>query len=141
MKDEERQLTHIIVKYDTPNKPHDFIRLYVINDVYSLGVLSVSKRIYKHEYDEIINMIQRSDDGKSTICISGQPDWLFNKFFVIRDSEKLEETGISLFGESWKKALADALHIDEQLINDWFECIRPTPPRNMGESESNCRIS
>lgn len=100
MKDDKRKLTNILVKYDAPNKQDDFITLYEINGEYTLRSLSVSKELNKHEYDEIFNMIQDGDDDKSTIFISGQPDWLFNKLFVIRDSDKIEQRRISAMSKS-----------------------------------------
>lgn len=117
----------IEIQYAQHKNMEDNIHLYDQKGVYYLGLSAVEKAISKTEYQEILEMIQQDHFGKNFIVISEHYDWFWNKYFNFRDNDKLEKIGKSLFGKSWKKALAEALKVDERRITHWLQCTRPVP--------------
>lgn len=117
----------IEIQYAQHKNMEDNIRLYGQKGVYYLGLRAVEKAISKTEYQEILEMIQQDHFGKNFIVISEHYDWFWNKYFNFRDNDKLEKIGKSLFGKSWKKALAEALKVDDRRITHWLQCTRPVP--------------
>lgn len=117
----------IEIQYVQHKNMEDNIRLYDQKGVYYLGLRAVEKAISKTEYQEILEMVQQDHFGKNLIVISEHYDWFWNKYFNFRDNDKLEKIGKSLFGKSWKKALAEALKVDERRITHWLQCTRPVP--------------
>lgn len=115
------------VQYIKHKNMEDDIRLYEKKGIYYIGLRAVEKPIYKHEFNEIMEMVKQDHFGKNFIVISEHYDWFWNKYFNFRDNDKLEKIGIYLFGKSWKKALAEALNIDERRITHWLQCTRPVP--------------
>lgn len=115
------------IQYTKHKNMEDNIRLYDQKGVYYLGLRAVEKAISKTEYQEILEMVQQDHFGKNFIVISEHYDWFWNKYFNFRDNDKLEKIGKSLFGKSWKKALAEALKVDERRITHWLQCTRPVP--------------
>lgn len=115
------------IQYNQHKNMEDNIRLYENKGIYYLGLRAVDKPIYKHEFAEIKNMIQKNQTGENVIVISEHYDWFWNKYFNFRDSDKLEKIGVSLFGKSWKKSLAEALKVDERRITHWIQCTRTIP--------------
>ncbi len=119
--------TDVEIQYTKHKNMEDYIRLYEKKGVYFLGLRAVEKAISKSEYQEILGMIQQDHFGKNFIVISEHYDWFWNKYFNFRDNDKLQKIGVSLFGKSWKKALAEALKVDERRITHWLQCTRPVP--------------
>lgn len=117
----------IEIQYAQHKNMEDNIRLYDQKGVYYLGLRAVEKAISKTEYQEILEMIQQDHFGKNFIVISEHYDWFWNRYFNFRDNDKLEKIGKLLFGKSWKKALAEALKVDERRITHWLQCTRPVP--------------
>ncbi|QOW46916.1 MULTISPECIES: hypothetical protein [Acinetobacter] len=117
----------IEIQYVQHKNMEDNIRLYDQKGIYYLGLRAVEKAISKTEYQEILEMVQQDHFGKNLIVISEHYDWFWNKYFNFRDNDKLEKIGKSLFGKSWKKALAEALKVDERRITHWLQCTRPVP--------------
>lgn len=117
----------IEIQYTQHKNMEDNIRLYENKGIYFLGLRAVEKAISKTEYQEILEMIQQDHFGKNFIVISEHYDWFWNKYFNFRDNDKLEKIGTALFGKSWKKALAEALKVDERRITHWLQCTRPVP--------------
>lgn len=117
----------IEIQYAQHKNMEDNIRLYGQKGVYYLGLRAVEKAISKTEYQEILEMIQQDHFGKNFIVISEHYDWFWNKYFNFRDNDKLEKIGKSLFGKYWKKALAEALKVDDRRITHWLQCTRPVP--------------
>ena len=115
------------IQYTQHKNMDDNIRLYEQKGIYFLGLRAVEKAISKAEYQEILEMIQQDHFGKNFIVISEHYDWFWNKYFNFRDNDKLQKIGVSLFGKSWKKALAEALKVDERRITHWLQCTRPVP--------------
>ena len=115
------------IQYTQHEDMEDDIRLHESKGVYFLGLRAVEKPIYKNEFNEILDMIQQDHFGKKIIVISEHYDWFWNKYFNFRDNDKLEKIGKALFGKSWKKALAEALKVDERRITHWLQCTRPVP--------------
>lgn len=115
------------IQYTQHKGFEDNICLYEQKGIYFLGLRAVEKAISKTEYHEILEMIQQDRFGKNFIVISEHYDWFWNKYFNFRDNDKLKKIGVSLFGESWKKALAKALKVDERRITHWLQCTRPVP--------------
>lgn len=113
------------IQYTQHKNMEDNIRLYEQKGIYYLGLRAVDKAISKIEYQEIIEMITQDNFGKNTIIISEHYDWFWNKYFNFRDNDKLEKIGKALFGNSWKKALATALNVNERRITHWLQCTRP----------------
>lgn len=119
--------TDVEIQYTQHKNMDDNIHLYEQKGIYFLGLRAVEKAISKAEYQEILEMIQQDHFGKNFIVISEHYDWFWNKYFNFRDNDKLEKIGKSLFGKSWKKALAEALKVDERRITHWLQCTRPVP--------------
>ncbi|KQD14628.1 hypothetical protein APC61_06230 [Acinetobacter baumannii] len=117
----------IEIQYTQHKNMEDYVRLYENKGLYSLGLRAVEKFISKAEYQEILRMIEQDHFGKNFIKITEHYDTFWNKYFNFRDNEKLEKIGIALFGKSWKKALAEALKVDERRITHWLQCSRPIP--------------
>lgn len=117
----------IEIQYTQHKNMEDDIRLYEKNGIYFLGLRAVNKAISKAEYLEILGMTQEDHFGKKTIVIHEHYDWFWNKYFNLRDNDKLEKIGVALFGRSWKKAIAEALKVDERRITHWLQCTRPIP--------------
>ena len=117
----------IELQYTLHKNMEDNIRLYEQKNIYFLGVRAVEKVISKTEYQEILEMVQHDNFGANFIVISEHYDWFWNKYFNFRDNDKLEKIGVHLFGKSWKKALAEALKVDERRITHWLQCTRPVP--------------
>jgi hypothetical protein len=115
------------IQYTQHKNMDDNIRLYEQKGIYFLGLRAVEKAISKAEYQEILEMIQQDHFGKNFIVISEHYGWFWNKYFNFRDNDKLEKIGVYLFGKSWKKALAEALKVDERRITHWLQCTRPVP--------------
>lgn len=115
------------IQYTNHKDMEDNIRIYENKGIYYIGLRAVEKPIYKHEYTEILDMVQQDHFGNNFIVISEHYDWFWNKYFNFKDSDKLEKIGASLFGKSWKKALAEALNVDERRITHWLQCTRPVP--------------
>lgn len=118
----------IEIQYTKHKGIEDNIRLYEQKGIYFLGLRAVEKAISKTEYQEISEMIQQDHFGNNFIVITEHYDWFWNKYFNFRDNDKLEKIGKALFGKSWKKALAEALKVDERRITHWLQCTRPVPP-------------
>ncbi|MBV6590365.1 hypothetical protein, partial [Acinetobacter baumannii] len=112
----------IEIQYTQHKNMKDYVRLYENKGLYSLGLRAVEKFISKAEYQEILRMIEQDHFGKNFIKITEHYDTFWNKYFNFRDNEKLEKIGIALFGKSWKKALAEALKVDERRITHWLQC-------------------
>lgn len=117
----------IELQYTLHKNMEDNIRLYEQKNIYFLGVRAVEKAISKTEYQEILEMVQQDHFGANFIVISEHYDWFWNKYFNFRDNDKLQKIGKALFGKSWKKALAEALKVDERRITHWLQCTRPVP--------------
>lgn len=117
----------IELQYTLHKNMEDNIRLYEQKNIYFLGVRAVEKVISKTEYQEILETVQHDNFGANFIVISEHYDWFWNKYFNFRDNDKLEKIGVYLFGKSWKKALAEALKVDERRITHWLQCTRPVP--------------
>ncbi|MHA3062488.1 hypothetical protein [Acinetobacter sp. ANC 4641] len=117
----------IELQYTQHKNMEDNIRLYEQKNIYFLGVRAIEKAISKAEYFEIMEMAQQDKFGNHFIVIDQHYDWFWNKYFNFRDNDKLEKIGKSLFGKSWKKALAEALKVDERRITHWLQCTRPVP--------------
>ena len=115
------------VIYTKHKNMEDYIRLSFHKGVYFLGLRAVEKAISKAEYQEILEMIQQDHFGKNFIVISEHYDWFWNKYFNFRDNVKLQKIGKALFGKAWKKALAEALKVDERRITHWLQCTRHIP--------------
>ncbi|MDN5435135.1 MAG: hypothetical protein L0G10_15975, partial [Acinetobacter sp.] len=115
------------IQYTKHKNMEDNIRIYENKGIYYIGVRAVEKPIYKHEYTEILDMVQQDHFGNNFIVISEHYDWFWNKYFNFKDNDKLKKIGVSLFGKSWKKALAEALNVDERRITHWLQCTRPVP--------------
>ena len=105
----------------------DDIRLYEKKGIFFLCLRAVEKAISKTEYFEILEMAQEDHYGKKSIVIDQHYDWFWHKYWNFRDNDKLEKIGKSLFGNSWKKATAEALDVDERRITHWLQCSRPIP--------------
>ena len=119
--------TDIEIQYTNHKGLGDNICIYEQKGIYFLGLRAAVKIISKAEYHEILEMIQQDHFGKNFIVISEHYDWFWNKYFNFRDNDKLEKIGKALFGKSWKKALAEALKVDERRITHWLQCTRPVP--------------
>lgn len=117
----------IEIQYTQHKNMEDNIRLYEQKGVYYLGLRVVDKAISKAEYLEILGMLGQDKFGNRFIIIDQHYDWFWNKYFNFRDNDKLEKIGKALFGRSWKKALAEALGVDERRITHWLQCTRPVP--------------
>lgn len=105
----------------------DDIRLYEKKGIFFLCLRAVEKAISKTEYFEILEMAQEDHYGKKSIVIDQHYDWFWHKYWNFRDNDKLEKIGKSLFGNSWKKATAEALDVDERRITHWLQATRPIP--------------
>lgn len=123
----------IEVNYVQHKNMEDNIRLYEKKGIYYIGLRAVEKFISKDEYCEILEMVQEDHFGKKYISIGQHYDWFWNKYFNFRDNDKLQKIGIALFGKSWKKALAEALAVDERRITHWLQCTRPIPQGVWGD--------
>lgn len=82
--------------------------------------------ISKTEYDEIIELSESDVFGNLTFKANSEEEFK-NKYSAKRPNVILEKVGLALFGKSWKKALAEALEVDERRITHWLQCSRPIP--------------
>lgn len=82
--------------------------------------------ISKAEYDEIIELSESDIFGNLTLKVDSEEEFK-NKYSAKRPNVILEKVGLALFGKSWKKALAEALEVDERRITHWLQCSRPIP--------------
>ena len=114
----------------------DDIRLYEKKGIFVLGLRAVEKPISKPEYLEILEMVQEDHFGKKSIVIDQHYDWFWHKYWNFRDNDKLEKIGKSLFGNSWKKATAEALNVDERRITHWLQATRSIPNGVWGDLKS-----
>ena len=116
----------IEIQYTQHKNMEDYVRLYENKGLYSLGLRAVEKFISKAEYQEILRMIEQDHFGKNFIKITEHYDTFWNKYFNFRDKKTRKDWDCP-FGKSWKKALAEALKVDERRITHWLQCSRPIP--------------
>ena len=64
--------------------------------------------------------------GNLTLKVNSEEEFK-DQYYAKRPNVILEKVGIALFGKSWKKALAEALKVDERRITHWLQCTRPVP--------------